>query len=463
MYLQNNRLVSLNALRNFKFLNTLLASNNQIRNLEKQLETLTRLSFLKKLDLFDNPVAEEPDYRLRLIYHVPQVELLDRQGVTAAQRERANETVPNLDRVSAAKAQKDKRKTFQLSVAERDCFREARAIRAKRAQAEEESFRMQTLTRSISHDGKPPKNQLTLANTERWVSQSSLIKEELNQPTPWEKRDMHPHIERMAREQAEPDAGDGSEMRRKDVEALCRTLANKGIEDVGRILDRADVFSTMPAVQEGFSALDSGRDRDIRPDIFRSGFGGENRGASGFGESGMNGLNGLNDVDVTVMAYAQWISEMKQQDVGKTRRKVPKPEISEGAKTHPLNTLISDPDATMPVGVVADFLLTLNWRRFDDDILDRRIEQLYEDARSADLTGDSETLVKSRNLALRLEGVKTRKYEVGLKAVPETGPLRKSRSDVFAQSMLRPSRALDETGRMVIQVSAEGRHTTLCK
>mmetsp|Transcript_1532 Transcript_1532/g.2747 ORF Transcript_1532/g.2747 Transcript_1532/m.2747 type:complete len:327 (+) Transcript_1532:89-1069(+) len=214
---------------------------------------------------------------------------------------------------------------------------------------------------------------------------------------------------------------------------------------------------------QGFSALDSGRDRDIRPDIFRSGFGGENRGASGFGESGINGLNGLNDVDVTVMAYAQWISEMKQQDVGKTRRKVPKPEISEGAKTHPLNTLISDPDATMPVGVVADFLLTLNWRRFDDDILDRRIEQLYEDARSADLTGDSETLVKSRNLALRLEGVKTRKYEVGLKAVPETGPLRKSRSDVFAQSMLRPSRALDETGRMVIQVSAEGRHTTLCK
>lgn len=400
MYLQNNRIVSLSPLRSFKFVNTLLASNNQIRNLEKQLEILTRLSFLKKLDLFDNPVAEEPDYRLRMIYHVPQVELLDRQGVTLAQRERANETVPNLDKVSAAKAQKDKRKTFQLSAAERDCFREARAIRTKRQQLEEENMMRQTLTRSISHDGKPPHNKLVLGNTERWLSPSACLKEELKQPTPWEKRDMHALIERMARDQAEPDSGDGSEMRKKDVETLCRTLANQGLEDVGRILDRADVFSPMPATLEDF---------------------------------------------------------------GKTRLRADKQETSGGAKEHPLDTLLGDPDATMPVGEVVDYLLTLDWRRFDDDILDRRIDQLYEDARNADLSGDSETLEKSRNLALRLEGVKTRKYEVGLKAVPETGPLRKSRSDVFTQSMLRPSRALDETGRMVIKVAKEGRQTSLCR
>ena len=32
-------------------------------------------------DLFDNPVAQEPEYRLYVIHHVPTVELLDRQGI----------------------------------------------------------------------------------------------------------------------------------------------------------------------------------------------------------------------------------------------------------------------------------------------------------------------------------------------------------------------------------------------
>merc|ERR1719498_165443 len=61
IYIQNNRIVSLNFLKWFKFLRTLLASNNQIRNLDKQLQMISRLSFLSKLDLFDNSVADEPD------------------------------------------------------------------------------------------------------------------------------------------------------------------------------------------------------------------------------------------------------------------------------------------------------------------------------------------------------------------------------------------------------------------
>merc|ERR1719162_1022256 len=89
IYIQNNRIVSLNFLKWFKFLKTLLASNNQIRNLDKQLTLITRLSFLTKLDLFDNSVADEPDYRLRMIYHAPQVQILDRTGVTMEQRRKA--------------------------------------------------------------------------------------------------------------------------------------------------------------------------------------------------------------------------------------------------------------------------------------------------------------------------------------------------------------------------------------
>ena len=35
----------------------LLASGNQLRNLDKQLTLLSRFAFLKKLDLFENPVG----------------------------------------------------------------------------------------------------------------------------------------------------------------------------------------------------------------------------------------------------------------------------------------------------------------------------------------------------------------------------------------------------------------------
>ena len=57
IYLQNNRLVSLAGLRSFKFLKVLLASGNQLRNLDKQLALLSKFAFLKKLDLFDNPAG----------------------------------------------------------------------------------------------------------------------------------------------------------------------------------------------------------------------------------------------------------------------------------------------------------------------------------------------------------------------------------------------------------------------
>jgi hypothetical protein len=35
------------------------------------LEFLSKFSFLEQLDLFGNPLAEEPDYRLRIIHAMP--------------------------------------------------------------------------------------------------------------------------------------------------------------------------------------------------------------------------------------------------------------------------------------------------------------------------------------------------------------------------------------------------------
>ena len=61
-----------------KFLDALLASNNKIKDLEKTLNYLQRFAFLQQLDLFGNPVAEEPEYRLRVISALPQLKIFDR-------------------------------------------------------------------------------------------------------------------------------------------------------------------------------------------------------------------------------------------------------------------------------------------------------------------------------------------------------------------------------------------------
>jgi len=41
---------------------------------------------LEQLDLFGNPLAEEPDYRFRLMHAMPQIKVLDRHMVTLQER-----------------------------------------------------------------------------------------------------------------------------------------------------------------------------------------------------------------------------------------------------------------------------------------------------------------------------------------------------------------------------------------
>lgn len=67
----------------------LLAGDNQLRDLEKLLEFITHFQYLEQLDLFGNPLAEEPDYRYRIIHAMPQIKILDRHKVTLQERQRA--------------------------------------------------------------------------------------------------------------------------------------------------------------------------------------------------------------------------------------------------------------------------------------------------------------------------------------------------------------------------------------
>lgn len=118
------------------------------------------------------------------------------------------------------------------------------------------------------------------------------------------------------------------------------------------------------------------------------------------------------------------------------------------------------PEATVHIKDLAEYLLTLEWPRPADEVLDMKINKLHDDAKRAELARDNATLEACRNLSLRLEGAKTRKLDVGLVAREESSTPRKTRVDVFSQSLLRPHRLVDDlSGRRCVKVDADTRLT----
>eukprot|EP00761_Pharyngomonas_kirbyi_P003930 gb/GECH01003934.1/.p1 GENE.gb/GECH01003934.1/~~gb/GECH01003934.1/.p1 ORF type:complete len:436 (+),score=125.64 gb/GECH01003934.1/:1-1308(+) len=90
LYAQYNKIITLKgSLKHLKFLKVLLLHHNNLQGLEEVVHSVKHLAFLEQLDLFDNPVAEEKNYRLYTIFHMPQIRILDRIQVTREEREYA--------------------------------------------------------------------------------------------------------------------------------------------------------------------------------------------------------------------------------------------------------------------------------------------------------------------------------------------------------------------------------------
>jgi Leucine-rich repeat (LRR) protein len=80
--LGNNRLTNLQgSISKLLFLEVLYLNDNKLRNLDENLTILKQLNFLKNLNLFNNPIAEEPEYRHRVIFALPSLEILDRHSI----------------------------------------------------------------------------------------------------------------------------------------------------------------------------------------------------------------------------------------------------------------------------------------------------------------------------------------------------------------------------------------------
>jgi hypothetical protein len=89
VYLANNRLRSLGTGLDAKFLDVLDLSHNSLSNLAGLLRVLARNQYLTSLDLTGNPVAEEDQYRLRVLSALPTLQMFDGRSVKTDERSAA--------------------------------------------------------------------------------------------------------------------------------------------------------------------------------------------------------------------------------------------------------------------------------------------------------------------------------------------------------------------------------------
>ncbi|XP_029813404.1 leucine-rich repeat-containing protein 72 isoform X2 [Suricata suricatta] len=94
LYLNNNAIFEIEGLHSLPSLHILLLHHNELTDIDATVKELKGMLNLKTLSLFQNPFCQYNLYRLYVIYHLPGVEVLDRNQVTEKER-RAMMTIFN--------------------------------------------------------------------------------------------------------------------------------------------------------------------------------------------------------------------------------------------------------------------------------------------------------------------------------------------------------------------------------
>lgn len=186
--LSNNRISTLEgSLSVMKFLRVLYLNNNKLRNLDKTLKQIKHLVFLESLNLFANPLAEEPEYRNRVIFAIPTLEILDRHKISRIERIKADEVVSEyMDPLKANSntntlhKSKPKKIFNKYSTTERELFQEAGDILKKYKQRDESE--LARLQRQIKEEEKSkimPNNALIEKNFEKFYRVDSKFCKEM--------------------------------------------------------------------------------------------------------------------------------------------------------------------------------------------------------------------------------------------------------------------------------------------
>ena len=82
IYAHSNKIRSLSGnLGQFTFLETLTLNENVLDDIDDVVSELKKLKYLSTINLYDNPIAQEDNYRLRIISEVPWIKMLDRISI----------------------------------------------------------------------------------------------------------------------------------------------------------------------------------------------------------------------------------------------------------------------------------------------------------------------------------------------------------------------------------------------
>jgi hypothetical protein len=101
LYLNGNKISELlpEQFEHFIALHTLSLGNNQLNDLTGSCYVLKYLRNLRILDLYDNPISKEDNYRLRVIGELPTLQTFDRKKVTDDERRAAKVLLKKLSKL----------------------------------------------------------------------------------------------------------------------------------------------------------------------------------------------------------------------------------------------------------------------------------------------------------------------------------------------------------------------------
>lgn len=412
VYIEHNRLVSLKGLLPFKFLRVLLARGNQLRNLDKQIGVLAHFSFLKRLDLSENAVADEPDYQLRVIYNLPQVEELDRKSVKQHERIKAGEVVPNLDKVTE-KAPGHVTKKFnpsqQYSDMERHCFQEAKALKQKYKREEEAAKQARYAASASWLELYQPKH----LPTEAW--QNARAHEQLHLSA-WEASEVQHFLFQRYCQDVDPQGIIAQKLdKTRAIGEVMNTDAPKPVrkEETAKDGSKSIVWEETAKMKE-----DKGKAKDEVAKMKAK--------QLSFDEC-MEIIDVLNKGE-DVMLGRILTDPLRLPDEMQASTK--KSELSESLKEDQAKRAFwgftKDGDGTTSLHDLYKWAITLHWSWEEDSVLDERIAELGKRAIMADIlmkaavqSGDKEEErskgVEARcfsGMMNRMDGVKTRKREL---------------------------------------------------
>ena len=150
VYAHDNLICTLKgSLLNWKFLEILDLGNNRLKDLSKQVAVLSKLLYLRNLNLKGNPLCEEPDYRLFVIHSLPGLETLDMHTITDGERQKAKIYIGgSVNALTVAFGQRIPPRTLSdmmnstangENMTERELAEEAARVREQRIQQEAEA------------------------------------------------------------------------------------------------------------------------------------------------------------------------------------------------------------------------------------------------------------------------------------------------------------------------------------